>query len=56
MMFEWGRMFDSRLSFADYAWPDGEEWTYLMWNDVEVPRKILDLEEGENTEFMEIGR
>ena len=42
--------------FTDDAWPDGKERTFLMWNYIEVPRKILDLEEGENTGFMEIGR
>jgi hypothetical protein len=36
MLYEWGRMFDSRLSLSDYAWPDGEEWTYLMWSYLEV--------------------
>jgi hypothetical protein len=55
-MFEWGRMFDSRLSLTDYAWTDGEEWSYLMWSYMEVLRNILDLEEGENTEFMEKDR
>jgi hypothetical protein len=39
--------------FTDDAWPDGEEFTYLIWNYIEVPRKILDVEEGQNTEFME---
>jgi hypothetical protein len=56
MLFQWGRMFHLRFSLSDDAWTDGEERTYLIWNYIEVPRKILDLEEGENTEFMEKNR
>ena len=36
--------------FTDYAWSDGEERTFLVWDYIEVP---LRMEKGENTEFME---